>query len=255
MRVISWPERPKPEEMEWAKAYELPEPGNMLKPGQDALGVWIRQGTRMASQVHDAIRTHCDHVDPSDLSVLDFGCGNGRVALPLHYSFGIPTACVDVDPVCVDYVSRVLSEVEVRRTSSRPPIPLADETFDVVYAISVWTHLSTQAQDIWLEEIRRILKPAGLAIITTSGYAALASRQQRLADWRDVDDDMLRRQGCIFKDGRHRPRGVSGAEPYGYTAHDPSWVRKRWGAAFEFVESRLRAIENLQDCHIMRNRA
>ena len=252
-RVIQWPETPRPAEMEWAKAYELPVPGNMLKPGVDALGIWIRQGTRMASQIRDVIRTHYDHAIAPDLSVLDFGCGNGRVALPLYYALGYPTVCFDVDPVCVDYVSRVLPDVEVCRTSLMPPAPIADATFDVVYAISVWTHLSPEVADLWLAEVRRMLKPGGLAIITTSGYAALASRRKRMADWRDIDDDLLRREGCIYKVGRYRPRGVSGAESYGYTAHDPSWVSERWRAGFEFVETRPSAIENLQDCHIMRH--
>ena len=250
MSVITWPDVPKPEDMYWAKAFPLPESGNMLRRGEQARQVWIRQGTRMASQLVDVIQIYCEKVNAPDLSVLDFGCGNGRIALPLHFKHGIPTACVDVDPVCVEYIGRVLRGVVAQLVSSVPPTSIPDWTFDVVYAVSVWTHFSLDAQEAWLDEVRRILKPGGLAVITTSGYAALASRRKRLADWQDVDDETLRREGCVFRKTRS-PRGVSGS--YGYAAHDPVWVRERWGRRFEYLEVRKGAIEGLQDCHVMRS--
>ncbi len=249
MAVIAWPDVPALEDMEWASAYPLPEPGNMLRPGAAGLGLWMHQGTRMASQIEEVLRVHCRRHRAKDFAVLDFGCGNGRVALPLHFKRGLPTACADLDPVCIEYIGRALPDVEAQRPPQLPPTRFATASFDAIYAISVWTHLPPDTQMAWLDEMARLLKPGGIAAISTSGYAALASRRRRFADWADVDDETLRREGVVFK-ATGRPRGV--AVTYGFTAHDPAWVREHFGDGFELLETREGAIENMQDLHILR---
>ena len=41
--------------------------------------------------------------------------------------------------------------------------------FDLIYAISVFTHLSAEYQFLWLNELRRILKRNGILILTLHG--------------------------------------------------------------------------------------
>jgi SAM-dependent methyltransferase len=48
-----------------------------------------------------------------------------------------------------------------------PPTTLPDESFDLVYHNSVFSHLSEDAHLRWLDEFHRILKPGGLMIATT----------------------------------------------------------------------------------------
>jgi SAM-dependent methyltransferase len=48
-----------------------------------------------------------------------------------------------------------------------PPTQIPDNAFDVIYAYSVFSHLSEAAHLAWLAEFRRILKPGGLVIATT----------------------------------------------------------------------------------------
>jgi ubiquinone/menaquinone biosynthesis C-methylase UbiE len=50
-----------------------------------------------------------------------------------------------------------------------PPLPLESNSFDVVYAVSVLTHLSVAQQHAWLKELRRMLRPDGSLILTTHG--------------------------------------------------------------------------------------
>ncbi|MGH9905206.1 MAG: class I SAM-dependent methyltransferase [Pyrinomonadaceae bacterium] len=61
-----------------------------------------------------------------------------------------------------------------------PPLPYPDECFDGVYAFSVLTHIHPKQHHSWYKEIFRVLKPQGLALLTTQGDAILASG--RIAD-------------------------------------------------------------------------
>jgi hypothetical protein len=47
---------------------------------------------------------------------------------------------------------------------------------DCIYAISVFTHLSAELQDLWMKELRRIVRPGGHLLITTHGESFRARR-------------------------------------------------------------------------------
>ena len=50
-----------------------------------------------------------------------------------------------------------------------PPLDLHDNSIDVLYSVSVFTHLSKEMHFRWIEEIKRVLKPGGLFIGTFHG--------------------------------------------------------------------------------------
>jgi SAM-dependent methyltransferase len=56
-----------------------------------------------------------------------------------------------------------------RKTELEPPLPYADCSFDLVYAFSIFTHLSVDLADRWIAELVRILKPGGYAWFTIHG--------------------------------------------------------------------------------------
>lgn len=50
-----------------------------------------------------------------------------------------------------------------------PPLAVGKHTFDLIYGISILTHLSESAHFKWVEEFKRILKPSGILFLTTQG--------------------------------------------------------------------------------------
>ena len=50
-----------------------------------------------------------------------------------------------------------------------PPLPYADEQFDLVYALSVFTHLPEPLHFAWMREMKRVLKTDGYLIFSTHG--------------------------------------------------------------------------------------
>ena len=54
-----------------------------------------------------------------------------------------------------------------------PPLPYADNSFGLIYAFSVFTHLPAELEAAWVDELRRVLRPGGHLVISTHGDAYL----------------------------------------------------------------------------------
>jgi SAM-dependent methyltransferase len=243
--LLTFLKRPKADELAWAKELELPDPKEMAQIGSASKEIFVAQGTRMSGVIYDAMIEYFGRLSPG-LSLLDFGCGVGRVAIPL--ASRLPSAnfsVCDVNPKAIKYVQRVLPDAAAEVTSFQPPLPYADEAFDCVYSISIWTHLPIGMQLRWLQEIKRILKPHGLALISFSGPSATKLRRDHPA-WRNISPQDVKEQGIIF---RPYPRldlaGVTGS--YGLAAHDPDWVKQVFDKVLTVLNVKPQVIEGTQD--------
>jgi SAM-dependent methyltransferase len=104
----------------------------------------------------------------SELRVLDFGCGCGRIArhmLPLVRELH----GIDPNRRSVAWCARNLSNGTFLAGGREPTLPFPDGRFDLVWAWSVFTHLPAVSQRPWLAELTRIVAPGGLILFTTHG--------------------------------------------------------------------------------------
>jgi SAM-dependent methyltransferase len=101
--------------------------------------------------------------------VLDFGCGCGRTIGWLLRDCSAEFHGVDVDRDAVDWCKNHLGGGNFMANAPIPPLPYPDKYFDVVYCLSVFTHLNESMQDLWIEELSRILKPGGVLLLTIYG--------------------------------------------------------------------------------------
>jgi SAM-dependent methyltransferase len=101
-------------------------------------------------------------------AMLDFGVGCGRVAR--HWAgIDVDVHGCDYNPQLVEWCRRNLPHVTARANGLEPPLPYDDEQFDLVYALSVFTHLTEPQQRAWMAELRRVTRPGGLVLFTTHG--------------------------------------------------------------------------------------
>lgn len=104
--------------------------------------------------------------------VLEWGCGPGRVLRHLDRipGFGlVDRTGTDYNAASIEWCRSALQGIDFERNSLEPPLPLEAESFDCVYAISIFTHLSERNHHAWVHELLRVLKPGGLLIFTTHG--------------------------------------------------------------------------------------
>jgi SAM-dependent methyltransferase len=101
-------------------------------------------------------------------AILDFGCGWGRV---------IRFFLRDLEADKVWGVDHYDKAIETCRQTNRwhtfrhikpfPPTDFASSTFDLIFAYSVFSHLSEPAQRAWVDEFARLLRPGGVVVATT----------------------------------------------------------------------------------------
>ena len=230
----------------WGAHYKLPPHGNMMVYGDED---FVQRGTALFATIEAAIKEYRSDRPIEKMNILDFGCGVGRVALPFFYKYKRPNRCVDISLTAIRYLQEVIPEAKPRLSRKAPPLEFyADGFFDVIYSISVFTHLEPAKADLWLREIHRLLKPGGLALLSTSSHTQLEwhHKDPRRAElWKDVSVERFEREGIIFRGTYHKGMDAM----YGCAIHMPWWIKQHWSALFDVKESQVRA--GLQDLNIL----
>ncbi|MBW6518667.1 MAG: class I SAM-dependent methyltransferase [ANME-2 cluster archaeon] len=102
--------------------------------------------------------------------VLDFGCGCGRTLMWFEdKSKSTHFYGTDIDSDAISWCKNNLDFATFNVNKALPPLEYPSDFFDLIYAISVFTHLNEDNQFHWLRELDRIIKPGGILILTLHG--------------------------------------------------------------------------------------
>jgi SAM-dependent methyltransferase len=169
------------------------------------------------------------HLLPDDWSfagkrVLDFGSGAGRTLR--HFAAEAQEAefwgC-DIDGPSIAWLNENLNPpFHGWQSAHNPPLGLEHGTFDLIYAISVFTHLTSNASQ-WLLELHRMLTPDGIVIATFMG--------RWNSEWFAKEPWVEDRVG---RNVLHHNRDWESGGPAVLISE--WWLREHWGRAFEILQ-------------------
>lgn len=241
------------DDTQWAKALLDPTPRQRVPvlPPEDIISVTgggepdylIGHAFEFKHALVDLLSTYSVPLGP-DTKILDFGCGWGRV---LRVFLNDVMACnlygADPLPNLIDAAEATLKHPDIRLTviPQRPPSELPGETFNLIYAYSVFSHLSEATANAWILEFERILAPGGLIALTTRPRAHIprwatvdVNADLNAAEYKsmfgDGVDDLARYDNGEFV--FHAGRGGHGltSENYGEAVVSPEYVKKKWAS-------------------------
>ncbi|TWB11689.1 methyltransferase family protein [Rhizobium sp. ERR 1071] len=159
--------------------------------------------------------------------VLDFGCSSGRVARVMRAAYKtLELYACDPEAGTVEWAKNAFPGIEFSTSPFTPPTKYQCSFFDLVYAISIWSHFDEPSAMEWFEEMSRVIKPGGLLYWTTHGRQSLAHWQtlntrprgqlQYLASRLVVD-------GFVFERAYESDWGAD-VSRWGMTYIAPEWV-------------------------------
>ena len=147
----------------------VPPPRLIVRVAGTADADWFLASGRLAAEsVRDACARHGRRIEELD-ALLDFGCGCGRVTR--HWARLERTAVhgADANEHAIAWCRANLPFARFASNGLAPPLDHDDASFDLVYALSVFTHLPEDLQQAWIHELGRLLRPDGFLLLTTHG--------------------------------------------------------------------------------------
>jgi 2-polyprenyl-3-methyl-5-hydroxy-6-metoxy-1,4-benzoquinol methylase len=103
--------------------------------------------------------------------VLDVGCGEGHFAAELARA-GLQVLGLDVAEEPLRRARAKHPDLDLRVVPVEGPWPLADSSFDIVWAGETIEHVADTAG--WLSEVRRVLRSGGTLLLSTPAHGRLA---------------------------------------------------------------------------------
>jgi SAM-dependent methyltransferase len=180
---------------------------------------YLRSGRDALQAITDTLVRN--GLDPTTLGdVLDFGCGSGRVLRHWERSEGMRLHGTDYNPRLISWCRRAYPFADFRVNELDGPAPYQDESFDLIYAWSVFTHLTEELGMRWISELTRILRPHGVLFATFHG--------EFYSSWLSPTElDCFRDGGVVVHRGSHPGTNKCAA------FHSPDTVRRSFGTFFE----------------------
>lgn len=142
---------------------------------------FLESGATSADAIRDLLKEAGAGVETMG-SVLDFGCGAGRIIRHWKDVSGPSFHGTDYNPALVNWCARNLRFAEFKVNPLAGPLPYESNSFDLVYAYSVFTHLSVSLQGYWASEIRRVLKPGGFLYVTLHGESCIDTLDEKMKE-------------------------------------------------------------------------
>ena len=188
---------------------------------------------------------------------LDLGCATGRVTR--HTALLVPnmkTLGCDINRLHVEWCNTYLPDsISTFQNHSVPSLPIESNSIDIVSAYSVFSHIEAM-ETTWLMEIRRILRPGGIAWITVHTEKTLTDMTPDWPLWAPVmahpnTSKAFDPDSRTFEGDRLVQRWFAGQSYSSNVFYKEAYIRRHWARIMEVAEFRRRC-PSFQDVIILR---
>lgn len=223
------------------EAMKIPDPSQLQRTqGNASQARYLSYGLTTERKIERLMQIYFRRPLQSLGKILDFGVGCGRVAQHIVARNPNLIGC-DIDAANVNWCSENLPG-DYFLNSLMPPVTLPESSIDLVYGISVFTHLDADSAAAWRDELFRIVVPGGVVLLTVHGCTGIS---------RILDDNRLTqiaREGFDASTSDSRLDGyIDSKNYYRATYQSPASVRKFFGECFNVVDLIPGANALLQD--------
>lgn len=139
-----------------------------LVSGSEDVSAFLKSGELHTRLIRELLEENGVEIGNLD-SILDFGCGCGRLIRHWNDLERPEVHGTDYNPDLASWCEKNLGFAHFQTNELVGKLDYEDEKFDFIYALSVFTHLTESQQFFWIEELSRILRPGGHLFITTHG--------------------------------------------------------------------------------------
>lgn len=185
----------------------------------------------------------------------DFGFGWGRFIRFFMKDIAAKNIfALDVDPDMVLKAKQWGLPGNIYSVKPLDEIPVAENSLDIFFAYSVFSHLSEDAALHWLNQAYKKLKPGGYVVITTEGLrfidlcTAIEEKEWDAGSWHDNFKKTILESGldprkfrAEYENGHHiflktGGGGVRSADFYGWAIVPRMWLQTHFHNKFEIIE-------------------
>jgi SAM-dependent methyltransferase len=187
-------------------------------------------------------------LDPQETTILDFGCGWGRMTRFFLKDVAAENLHgVDVIPFMIQTCKSMIPHGNFSVVTAEPPTSFAANSFDIIFAYSVFSHLAENVHIKWIEEFSRLLKPGGLLVVTTQPRRFLdlcESLRGEQSGWHKCLANSFLDINAAYADydnGKFLYSPTGGEPPldpsfYGEALIPPQYVEREWTKYLRFCD-------------------
>lgn len=232
----------------------------------EELEIFLWTGLKDLEQIMTLYQRNRSAADPDRPTILDFGCGCGRMIRFLsHVADRYSVYGCDVNESLVSWCKESLTGIQVTQSNPSSPSPYQDRMFNLIYSLSIFTHLPEERASEWLSEMHRILASEGILIITTHGLSALETIRDSEVHQRmfglernqviNITTHLEQNSFVFLEYSRDCLQQVQAGDEYGSTFIHPRYIYENWdNEMFKLLQHLPGALRGWQDIVVLQRR-
>lgn len=210
-----------------------------LPDEQAAVTQYFKRGDYSAAKLADMLHS-CATSSDRPLRLLEFAAGYGSITrhFPNHLPASVRVTCCDIHAEAVEFIRDRMGYPAVVSTAIPEQLPI-EPGFDVIFALSFFSHMPEKTWSRWLYVLLGKLAPGGSLIFTTHGVSSLLRAKYPL----DKFDGFIYRKESEQKD--------LDTEEYGHTIVSPRFVASSIPRGYHIAAFQEAEWEEHQDLYVI----